>query len=185
MASLAWVLVIMAVVIIAFLVFSYPSIISSINRLWQSSGGVSGIADNLSLYLSSAVGECNSQINALTPVIETEVPRGSAITVVDITTFSYNQNTSVTSRQILTWAQALSSYYTDNQELPAYIEHDAAYAAIGDNRTHHAGIGEVVRVTVPAGDFETTAPAGTRLTPLLCDFKGNLLPGSKNNTVWS
>ena len=127
---------------------------------------------NASLFKSPGAGGCTSQVNGLIKGIEAEVPTGSEVTVVNTTAFSYNADSNITLGQILAWAKAWSSQYSSSRELPAYVKNDASYAAIGNNRTGQAGVGEAIKVTVPAGDFESGSSAESRITPVLCDSGG-------------
>ncbi|MDE1865801.1 MAG: hypothetical protein KGH94_04165 [Candidatus Micrarchaeota archaeon] len=185
MASWALAPLILIVIVGAVLVFTNSSVISTLIQSAQHLGGGQDIVNNLFPSASAALNSCTSQVNDFTRVISERSPAGSEIAIVNVTMFSYNQNTNITFDQILSWAKNWSSKYTSTHELPPFIQSDAANAAIGDNVTRHSGIGEVIKLTIPPGDFATGAETGSKVTPVLCDLKGNLLPGSRNNTVWS
>lgn len=133
--------------------------------------------------ISSSVSICTFEVNIVINTLQAKEPSGTNITIVNTYTFPYNQNISVILQKATAWAKQWSSYYVSSGNLPNYVISDAGYvglSASAENITSLGGVGEAIKISLPAVYVNTRLGIGTSLWPLLCSANGQIESGSAN-----
>jgi hypothetical protein len=123
---------------------------------------------------SSPVSNCTSQVNGQVAQLQAQNPAGTDVVIVNTTQFTYYDYNS-TLQAILQWGMQWNKNYVaiNGKNPPIFITY-ANLAAMGNNATHKAGIGEAVRVTPPAQDARPGILPSEYFYTYLCDYRGVL-----------